>query len=215
MGKTGLAALAAAAKGNSGSGSRAGYLKIPADSSVTVRFLQELDEAAENYNEDAGLGSLEIEYQDPDNFRKRIVDTTEDEGRCWPAEQGWRPRRSLYIAVLVEESTNAEDVGKVMILNQGFGPKSVTLPLIEYATDYGTICDRPYRIKRSGSGRLDTSYTLIPLKEDAEPYDVSQNVDDIPDWNDVLNHVPYAQQENFFAGSDDEQKETASSGVSW
>lgn len=213
MGKTGLAALAAAAKGNTG-GSRAGYLKIPADSSVTVRFLQELDQSAENYNEDAGLGSLEIEYQDPDNFRKRIVDTTEDEGRCWPAEQGWRPRRSLYIAVLVEESTNSEDVGKVMILNQGFGPKSVTLPLIEYATDYETICDRPYRIKRSGSGRLDTSYTLIPLKEDAKPYDVSKHVEEIPSWEDVLNHVPYAQQEAFFGDSDEDSSE-ASSGVSW
>lgn len=199
MGKTGLAALkSAASQGTSSKSDRPDYLKILPDTSVTGRFLQELDKEAANYNEDAGLGELFVLWEDPDNFQRKIADTTEEEGRAWPAEQGWRPKQKLYIAFLVEESSNKDDIGKVFILNQGFGPKSVTLPLVEYADDYGTICDRPYRVKRTGSGRMDTSYTLIPLREDAEPFDVSPFTDDIPEWDTVVRHVPYAQQEAFF-----------------
>lgn len=202
---TGLDAIRAAAKKQAAGGGKSRkdtFLKLEDGDAKKIWFLQELDDGSPNYDPERGLGSLVVEYRDPDNFRKRIVDTSDSEGRCWPAEQGWKPRTSLYINVYVE------DEGKVKILNQGFGSKTIVDWLVEYAGDAGSITNVPFKIRRTGSGQYDTSYTLTPAGVPGDPKDVS--AEDIIDINDVLQHVPYADQEEFFRGDEEKTEESES-----
>lgn len=202
---TGLDAIRAASKKQSSGGksNKDTFLKLEDGDVKKIWFLQELDPASENHEEEKGLGSLVVEYRDPENFRKRIVSTA-DEGACWPEEQGWKPRLSLYINVFVE------DEGKVKILNQGLGPKTVVEWLVEYAEDAGSITNVPFKIRRVGSGQFDTSYTLTPAGVPGEKKDV--DAEDIIDLDTVLRHVPYEEQEEFFRGED---KNEAKSDSAW
>jgi hypothetical protein len=194
----GLGNIKKAAEGRGGA-----FLRLKDGESARIRFLQELDEDSPGYNPEAGLGFLAVEYRDPDDFRKRALDTS-DEGGCWMAEQGWKPRTSLYINVL------NEDTGEVNVLTQGMGPKSVVPWLIEYAGDQGTLTNRAFKIKRTGSGMTDTQYTLTPTgPEDKEPFDVTAY--ELIDLEKVLNNVPYEQQENYFRGSDASSERTTDS----
>ena len=196
---TGIDAIREAAKKNSGAGKsrKDTFVKLEDGDTKKVWFLQELDESSPHYNEEFGLGALVVEYRDPDNFRKRALDTTDSEGKCWMAEQGWRPRTSFYINVYDEET------GKVQVLNQGFGSKTVTEWLLEYAGDAGSITNVPFKIRRKGSGQYDTEYSLVPAGVPGEPKagnDVKP--DQLVDIDTLLNHVPYEEQEEFFRGEE-------------
>lgn len=206
---TGLDAIRAASKkqGSGGKSRKDTFLKLEDGDVKKIWFLQELDPESENYDEEKGLGSLVVEYRDPENFRKRVVDTSDSEGRSWPEEQGWRPRVSLYINVYVE------DEGKVKVLNQGLGPKTIVDWLVEYAGDAGSITNVPFKIRRTGSGQYDTSYTLTPAGVPGEPKAADLNADDMVDVNDIVNHVPYEEQEEFFRPT--EEREVAKSDSAW
>ena len=199
---TGLDAIKKRAAG--GDRSRASFLSLKDGDKKKIWFLQELDEDSDHYDPEAGLGALVVEYRDPNNFRKRIVDTSESEGKCWPAEQGWKPRVSLYIAVAVEDKDGTYEV---QILNQGFGPKSVVNWLVEYAGDAGSITNVPFRISRTGSGQFDTSYSLVPAGAPGESLDREANGLEVPDIDKLLMHVPYERQRGFFLDLDEESKE--------
>ena len=202
-----ITGLDAIRKQASGGGDKVPFLKLKDGDREKIWFLQELDEESENYNEKLGLGTVAVEYRDPKNFRKRILDTS-DEGGCWPAEQGWKPRVSLYIAVAVEQKGGYE----VRILNQGFGPKSVVNWLVEYAGDAGSITNVPFRISRTGSGQFDTAYSLVPAGAPSEPLNAEELGLEVPDFNKVLLKVPYERQRDFFLGEDDGGGSEASSG---
>lgn len=209
---TGLDAIKKRAAG--GDRQRAQFLSLKDGDKKKIWFLQELDEDSPNYDPEAGLGALVVEYRDPNNFRKRIVDTSDTEGRCWPAEQGWKPRVSLYIAVAVEDDNGGYEV---QILNQGFGPKSVVNWLVEYAGDAGSITNLPFKISRTGSGMTDTSYSLVPAGPTSEPLDRDKHGLEVPDIDKLLMHVPYERQRAFFLDLEEEEKEeeTSDSGSVW
>ena len=202
---TGLDAIRNKTKSRSGGGGskKDTFLKLEDGDVKKIWFLQELDEASPNYNEEAGLGGLVVEYRDPDNFKRRLVDTSDTEGKSWPEEQGWKPRLSLYINVYVE------DEGKVKILNQGFGPKTVVDWLVEYAGDAGSITNVPFKIRRKGSGQYDTEYTLTPAGVPGDPKVDEVGAENVIDIDTVLNHVPYAEQEDFFRGEDNKEEATS------
>jgi hypothetical protein len=206
---------------------RVPWLSLKDGDSLTVRFLQEFDEDSPGYNPDAGLAIYTVEWRDPHNFRKRILDTTEEEGRCWPAEQRkmqfesgmdksdselWKPRRSVYINVLVEGAgPNGED--EVRLLNQGFGPKSIVNQLLDFAEETGSITSTKWRFKRKGSGQFDTEYSLTPIGTYDDPVPVDDL--DLVDFEVVLNRVPYAEQQEFFRGSETDEDSESSDDSIW
>lgn len=207
---TGLDAIRNASKKQAAGGGKSNkdtFLKLEDGDVKKIWFLQELDSDSPDYDPEKGLGSLVVEYRDPDNFRKRIVSTSESEGRCWPEEQGWKPRLSLYINVYVE------DEGKVKILNQGLGSKTVVDWLVEYAGDAGSITNVPFKIRRKGSGQFDTEYTLTPAGVPGTPKAADLDADDVVDIDSVLKHVPYDEQEEFFRPSD--EQDSAKSDSVW
>lgn len=179
-------------------GGGASWLRLKDGDSFKIRFLQELDESAENYNEEAGLGFLVLQHRHPDNFRKRAV-CTADEGACYGCEQNWNQRQELFINVAVEEESGEV----VKVLNQGVGKSSVVPWLLEYAGDAGSITDLPFRIKRTGSGMTDTQYTLTPAGKALDAIDFDKY--ELIDLEKLLNEIPYDEQRAYY--EDDESSE--------
>lgn len=147
----------AAGAQNTGGG---GFLRLKDGQSVTVRFLQELDEAGKFYDVDRGLAVSVFEHSNPDDFSQRFLCTSLDEGKCVGCERvvinnRWKKRSRLYINAYVVEEESTQ------IIATGFSSKGIGGALIEYADDFGSISDRNYKLKRAGEG-LKTSYTIYP-----------------------------------------------------
>jgi len=211
----GLAGINKQLQNNQGGGDRvkAKFLKLADGQSVKVRFLQELDADSPHYNADAGLGFVAIEHQSPADFRRRALCTMDEEGSCYGCEQyragekGFRQKQKLYINALV---TTPDGTKEVQVVSQGFGPKSVTPALIEAAGDYGSITNREFKLKRTGAGQTDTSYTLIPQDKDDTPYDVTQH--ELFDLEKVVFQVEPSKQQEYFDGGQLAAAGTGSSG---
>jgi hypothetical protein len=191
---------------------KADYLSLKDGQKVKGRFLQELDSNSPGYNEKAGTGFLAIQHQSPEDFRRTCLCTI-DEGECYGCEQyrlgnkDYKQKSKLYINFLVQ----SPEGDKVVVLSQGNGPKSVTPQLLEMAGEYGTITNRQWTIKRTGSGQTNTSYTLTPLDKDDFAYDVEQH--ELFDLYKVVYEVPYEDQPRYFGGNQNETKEEVSVGV--
>lgn len=183
-----------------GSGVR--FVKLKDGENVRIRFLQELDPDSPAYNDAAGVGFLAIEHANPKDYKRRAL-CSADEGECWACDRhnenykaGWRQKARLYVNVLVmREGQDAE----VAVLSQGNGPKSITPWLLDYAGEQGSITSQVFKIKRTGGGQTDTSYTLTPGKFDSEKYDVTQH--ELFDLDNVVKEVPYEEQEKFYLGT--------------
>lgn len=194
---------------------RATWFKIKDKQTVKILFLQELDPDAPNYSEKNGLGVLAVEHVNPKNYRRKALCSIEDEGLCWACEEhakdwkaGWKQKSKLYINVLVDNGT---DEPFVAILSQGFGPKSITPLLLEFAQgdedadETPSITDKWFKVKRNGSGVSDTSYILMPgaaSKENVEDYELF-------DLEKAVRNVPYAQQEAHYLDGEAEDEVAA------
>lgn len=142
--------------------------------SITVRFLQELDPEMVNYREDRGVGFIATEHNapGPDGWKRRGLCTIDD-GECYACErhkmnykEGWRQKQNLYINVLADLG----DGPKVYILTRNAN-SSFAQALIEEAVDEGSITDANYRINKTGEGTT-TQWLLKRLRD--EPFDDSK-----------------------------------------
>lgn len=192
-----------------GDGEGAKWLKLTDKQTVKVLFLQELDPDSPNFSPKNDLGFLAVEHSNPKNFRRKAVCTIDDEGACYGCEQhkknykaGWKQKTRLYINALIDDGSGERYVA---VVSQGNGPKSITQTLIEYASDEDdpSITNKWFKIKRTGSGQTDTSYSLMsgaPSKENVEEFELY-------DLDKVLRQVPYADQEAHYLGGEEPAKE--------
>lgn len=203
---TGLDALLKIAKEsqerNTGDFAEINWFKIEkSGDSKTVRFLQEIDGDSKNFRKDKGQVHVFAEHSDPDNFRKKMKCSMEDEGKCFGCEQhranpkaGWRAKYKLYTAVLVK---NDDGDSEVQIISQTTTSRSIFNALVECAQDYGSITDRPIKIVRNGLGK-DTSYMAMTKDRPDEAYDDFDKWE-VPDIEKVCTRtIPYEDQASFF-----------------
>jgi hypothetical protein len=191
------------------------WLKLADGQAVKIRFIEELDEDSPSYSADRGLAMVVKEHVNPKDYRRRAVDTMDEEGRDWAEEMhrkdpkaGWRGRLRFYCNVLVDDGV--EDP-YVAIWSMGVSKMSVFNTIREYAIETGSISGLVWKLKRTGQG-TETSYTLIPSAPDTEPFN----------WNEIkpypiemaLNKIPYAEQEAFYLGFDQPSAST-SSNIDW
>jgi hypothetical protein len=194
---------------------RVRWLKLADGQSVKLRFIEELDEDSPNYNEGRGLSLVVKEHTNPKDYRRKAVDTMEDEGRDWAEEMhrkdpkaGWRGRLRFYCNVFVDDGVEEPYVA---IWSMGVSKMSSFNTIREYALELGSISNLSWKLKRNGQG-TETSYTLIPSVPDAEPFGWA-NVEPF-DLDLALNHVPYAEQEAYYLGFDTPSL-TSSTNVDW
>ena len=187
------------------SGTKVRWVKLADGQSAKIRFIEELDEDSANYSADRGLAIVVKEHTNPKDYKRKALDTMDSEGRDWAEEMyrkdpkgnaGWKARLRFYCNVLIDDGT--EDP-YVAVWSQGLSKQSAFNTLREYALETGSISNLEWKIKRNGQG-TETSYTLIPTKPDAEPFDWSG----LEPFNleKVVRHVPYAEQEQFYLGFD-------------
>lgn len=202
------------------SGDKGRWFKAEDGESVKIRFMQELDPDSPMYNDKMGLGFIALEHTNPKDYRRKALDTMEDEGKCYGCEQhrkdykaGWKARTRLYINVLVDDGKEAPYVA---ILSQGTSGKTITPTLIEYAGELGSITNLMWRIKRTGM-KTDTSYTIIPLAKDEAAFDFAAfELFDLE--KTAVRHVPHNEQEAFYNGEASapaEEASASSSNVNW
>lgn len=198
---------------SSGSGPKVRWLKLEDGQSLKIRFVNEIDEDSKLYNEDRGLAIVVKEHTNPKDYRRKAVDTMEEEGRDWAEEMhrkdpkaGWKGRLRFYINVLVDDGM--ED-SYVAVWSMGV-MKSPTFDTIrEYAMESEGISNMTWKLKRSGKG-TETTYILIPGERDSEPFNWSKH-EAFPLEN-AIRKVPYAEQEGFYLGFDNP---TTSANVEW
>lgn len=178
------------------------FFSLKAGDSQRIRFLQELAEDGTNFSEKEGTALVVAVHANPDNYRQKLACTADDEKfgfRCWACEQSpdnpkWRPMSKLLVNIAVQDENGN---WTVKLFEQGFGKAHVANDLVEYASAYGSITDRTYKITRSGSGLQDTQYTLIPLEQSKPSKDLDDA--DLFALDFVYNKIPYAEQEEFFS----------------
>jgi len=196
-------------------GPKAKWLKLADGQSVKIRFVNEVDADSPHYTQDRGLAIVVAEHTNPKDYRRKALCSLEEEGRCFGCEQhrkdpkaGWKAKLRFYTNVLVDDGTEKY----VAVWSQGVGPKSpTTTMLIEYAGDANSITNLNWRLKRSGTG-TQTSYALIPLATDSEPFDWS-GVEPFELEKVAVRSIAYSDQENFFMGVDADT--TVSTSVDW
>lgn len=156
-----------------------------------IRFLQELDTEAKNYDPEYGTGYVVSEYEHPNLFWLLLVDTTEEEGECWAAEQGWKSKLNLYVNVAdVTDPANPE---VFYISRSALG--GLGADIIESATERGSVTDAVWSIKKTGE-KLKTRYALTMVDITNDPLPVPS--EELIDFREsVLNEVPSDKQKEF------------------
>lgn len=151
--------------GSSAGGQHPSLKIIRAEEPLTVRFLEE----PENW-----FGYME--HYDPE--KQQFVTCTE--GECCDELQ--KPGMAVLASAFVR------DDGKVMAVKM---KSSLVEILIAYYEKWGTILDRDYELRRSGSGKNDTKY--FASNEDRQPMNLSR-------------YKPIDPEEVLLYGRDDEDE---------
>jgi hypothetical protein len=194
------------------------WLKLADGQAMKIRFIEELDEDSANYSVDRGLALVVKEHTNPNDWRRKAIDTIDSEGRDFAEEMfrkdpkgnaGWRGKLRFYCNVLVDDGMEAPYVA---IWSMSISKQSPFNHIREYAMETGSISNLTWKLKRSGQNK-ETVYTLIPSVPDSEPFD----------WSDItpqplesaLRKIPYAEQEAYYLGFDQGSTPNASSNVDW
>lgn len=130
--------------------------------SAVVRFAQEIDFDAKNYDEEAGIGFVNIEHtngSDPKNgWKNRATCSIDTQGACfpcekvsdhaveWAARKGWKQKEKFYINVIagepreVTETVNGQEKKRYFTSDLADDAKGGTVYLLEQGT-YNGIYD--------------------------------------------------------------------------
>ena len=189
----------------SGEGQKGTWLKINDGQSVKIRFMQEIDPNSEHYNEKAGTAFIAVEHTNPEHYQRKALCSIDDQGRCFGCEMHrrdpkakWGGKKRFYSNVIVDDGVKEPYVA---ILSQGLGPKAITETVIAWAGETGSITNTVWKVKRTGSGATDTSYSAIPLPTaNAEAIDFAKyEMFDLE--KTAVRDVPYSEQEAFYFGT--------------
>ena len=201
------------------------FLKLKDGESVTIRFINELDEESKEFDPSRGLAAIFNEYKPPvkiypqelnkDAFKNRAACLDED-GPCWPREQGWRSSPKFYINVLIDDGIDQ----KVVIWGMATWKNANFETLKDLAIEEGAISNRTFVLKRRGSG-LDTQYLMRDKGVDKTPFDWS-GIEPY-DLEKSIRQIPYEKQEEFFTKglrkadevSDKEQEKPTEDNYNW
>lgn len=199
------------------------YLSLKDGQSVKIRFLQEMDAEAKNYEKTRGVGVGVVEHQYWDNSLKRMYRATclmEDEDRCYGCERyragdkEFATQRKYYINVLVDFMDG--EAPKTMILSRSLG-STFFEKLLTMHDLLDTITEKNFKVTRTGTSK-DTKWDLQLLKEDSPLDDSEAVVHDIDnEENGIIRRYPYvatttkASQEQYFAGETYKKKDEDSS----
>lgn len=182
------------------------YFTVKSGESFLLRFRQELSEDSAAFTEDSGVAHVVSVHTNPNDFKKSAVCTGDNEEfgyRCFGCEQvvhdrGWKAKQHLLINVAI---FNAEDeTWEPRVLDQKFTGAHVAETIVTYASEYGTIMDRDFKISRTGQ-KQQTKYNLIPLA----PKDANEAIAELTmhDLTKIYRTMNPAEQAGFYIAEED------------
>lgn len=185
---------------NSGGGGK--FLKVKDGQFVVLRFLQEMDPDGTLYDEKRGVGRGFFEHVNPENFRQSFLCTKDKEGRCLGCEKQannpkWRPKGRLFFNVLVRNDAGDDEV---KIFTTTISKKGLAPVIVDNVEENGTLCDRDYKLKRTGSEWNDTVYTLTPRAP--SPLKPEEEELEVIDLTTAVKDLTYEEQVDLIAGED-------------
>ena len=180
------------------------HLRITDGQSLRIRIISELDESSPFFDPKRGLAGLHMQHELPSNWRHKIQCTMEDEGQCRGCElygqnKKYRAKGRFYVNVLVDDGLKDKFVA-VWDLAQYKTPPYDAIMSRFY--DTGSISNLEWKLKRTGAGQQDTTYTFQPVSfdRDDEPYVWPENLK-VYDLAKVVEYVPYKDQEALYGAS--------------
>lgn len=190
-------------------GGAASYLRLKDGEKVKIHPLQELDPSSPNFSEKNGHAVFTKEWHNPEDFKKQIVDLSAEGQACvgpellkqygWDGDQNggrgkpdaWRPKKFLYMNVLVQRA-GAEP--EVALVKWNMAPKATQantlLAVYEDEDNDQTVANRWYTYSRKGADQFDTTYTLTP----GDKSDIDVEAYDLIDIESVLPVYDYDRQ---------------------
>lgn len=185
------------------------WFSLKNNNPARIKFLQELDPDAPNYDSSRGHAIFLVEHTSPHDFRRRAECTMETEGRCFACEMAkeepkpkngsWWPRTNMYIQVF-----DAKDE-KVKVLSRP-APGGFFDTLYEWASDEneGSVVGPTFKISK---GSEQTSpWTLMTTSKEIE---VPNTVELLDLEKAVGRQVKYEEQRRFYIPEGaDEAEET-------
>lgn len=187
-------------RGPKGGASR--FIKLADGESITIRFLQELDETGKNFDNERGVAIGFYEHMNPDDYTQAFKCTQDTEGKCAgcervPTNKKWRAKGRLLANVVVRNG----DSDEVKIFSTGLSSKGLAPQLVDFSNDYGSLCDRDYKMTRRGEG-INTTYTLLP--RDMSAFTKNDKESELVDLNSVVRDLTYSEQIELLTGSGNE-----------
>ena len=138
---------------------RTNYFSMKDGESVTLRFLQELDPESEHASKEAGTAILATIVSPPteEGWKYRYVAPEE----LLSEVADWDFKTRLLVNVLVLKDA-ANDEWEVQFWDTS---KANARQLLEFNNEDGSITDKMFKVRRSGSS-TDTTYILMPKQSD-------------------------------------------------
>lgn len=182
---------------------RTNYFSMKDGQSVTLRFLQEVDPASEHYNEDAGAAVLAtiVSPPGPEGWKYRYV--APDHLLSKVSDWVFKTRLLVNVLVLVDAD---KDEWEVQFWDTS---KANARQLLEFNNEDGSITDKLFKVKRSGSS-TDTTYIMMPKAPDGG-ISVDKYVDDLTTPDDYLRELTEEEISRHVG----EQDETDTEAGSW
>lgn len=190
---------------------KARWLKLADGEDVTIRFINELDADSPNYDIGRGLAVVVDEHQAPgkEGFKRHALCSKDDEGKCWCCDRvntlysagdkegakPWRSKKKLYINVLVD---NGKDAPYTALWSMGTYRNDKYTMIFDTFIEKNSISNITWRLKRTGTGKDDTTYTFYPKGEDTKPFKWPADLEVYDIEKDILRHVPYDEQAQFY-----------------
>lgn len=168
------------------------YFGLAKNNPARIRFLQEIDPDAPNYEAAKGSAVFLVEHVSPQTFQRKALCTFETEGRCFACEMNqeqpkekWWAKTSMYVNVF-----DALD-NKVKVLSRP-APGTFFDPLFEWAADEndGSVIGPTFKITKGAN------------KTDPWTFTTTKNELDVPDSLDLFEvvgiTVEYDKQRSFY-----------------
>lgn len=190
-----------------GTAGKTRYFKIGDKQTVTVWFLDDLDDSTMT-EAGAGKAALIAEHKAPKNYKRKALCTKDDEGRCYACEQaiehpktGWGRTKRLYVNILVDDG---KEDPYVAVWNMGVARNAAWDILLDDFLETGSIADAPWRVRRSGTD-MATTYTIKRLEGTHANFDEFERFD----LGEVTKYVPYEEQEAHYNEEPATEEETS------
>jgi len=182
------------------------FFSVKSGESYLIRFRQELTEDSANFSDAAGVAHVVSVHTNPNDYKKSAICTGDNEDygyRCFGCEQvvhdrGWKAKQHLLLNVAVFSAD--DETWEPRILDQKFTGAHVAETIVTYASEYGTIMDRDFKISRTGQ-KQQTKYNLIPLA----PKDANASIAELPmhDLTKTYKLMSPAEQAGYYISEED------------